>query len=139
MAAIEREVFTDPWSRRSFEEILDLRHVRGLVIEDDAGTLAGYAVYSAVAGEGEILNLAVATGARRRGAGQALLSAALDRLAAEGAATVFLEVRRSNQAAIKMYEAAGFAALGVRPDYYRRPTEDALTMALDTALRSAEI
>jgi len=136
VAALERAVFTDPWSRRSFEEILALGHVRGLVL-DAAGSLAGYAICSAVAGEGEVLNLAVAPAARRRGVGRALLDAALGWLAAEGVLTTFLEVRRSNEAAIELYRAAGFATLGVRPNYYRRPTEDAVTMALDMALKDA--
>jgi ribosomal-protein-alanine N-acetyltransferase len=43
---------------------------------------------------------------------------------------VYLEVRRSNVAAIAMYHRAGFAAVSVRKDYYRMPAEDAVVMAL---------
>jgi ribosomal-protein-alanine N-acetyltransferase len=131
VAAIEREVFTDPWSSRSFGDLLGLDHMRGFVAEQGGGAIVGYAVCSQAADEGEILNFATAPIARRKGVGRALLAVVLEWLGERGAAKVFLEVRRSNEAAIAMYAAAGFAPLGVRPNYYRRPTEDALTMVLD--------
>jgi ribosomal-protein-alanine N-acetyltransferase len=130
VAAIEREVFTDPWSSRAFGDLLGLDHVRGFVVEQGSA-IVGYAVCSQAADEGEILNFATAPIARRKGVGRALLAAVLQWLGEHGAAKVFLDVRRSNEAAIALYAAAGFAPLGVRPNYYRRPAEDALTMVLD--------
>jgi ribosomal-protein-alanine N-acetyltransferase len=130
VAAIEREVFTDPWSSRAFGDLLGLAHMRGFVAEQGSA-IVGYAVCSQAADEGEILNFATAPIARRKGVGRSLLAVVLQWLGERGAAKVFLEVRRSNEAAIAMYAAAGFAPLGVRPNYYRRPTEDALTMVLD--------
>ncbi len=137
MAALERSVFGDPWSRRTFEELLDLDHIRGFVVGDEAGELAGYAFCSCVADEGEILNVAVAPWLRRHGNGRKLLEACLAWLAERGAATAYLEVRRSNEAAIRMYERRGFRTVGVRRGYYRKPTEDAVTMAVALAPRSA--
>jgi ribosomal-protein-alanine N-acetyltransferase len=58
-------------------------------------------------------------------------------LAAQGVATIWLEVRPSNQAAQRMYRAAGFVASGMRRGYYRRPTEDALVLSLRVASRGA--
>jgi ribosomal-protein-alanine N-acetyltransferase len=133
VTALERAVFGDPWPRRAFEEILELEHVRGFVVEDGHGDLAGYAFCSAAADEGEILNLAVAPAQRRRGMGRALLDACLAWMGGRGAATVYLEVRPSNGAAIAMYGEAGFERRGVRREYYRKPTEDAVTMALALA------
>jgi ribosomal-protein-alanine N-acetyltransferase len=138
VAALERAIFGDPWSERSFLEILELDHVRGFVLDDNAGALLGYAFCSSVADEGEILNMAVAPEHRRRGLGKCLLAACLAWLAEHGAAKVYLEVRRSNGAAIAMYAEAGFGTLGVRPNYYRKPTEDAVTMALDLASRAPQ-
>ncbi len=132
VAAIERAAFTDPWSRRSFEELLAEPHVRCLAV-DDEGTLAGYAICSLVAGEGEILNLAVDPGSRRRGLGRRLLQATLDLMRRAGTAVVFLEVRQSNRAAIELYRGAGFLPISVRRSYYRNPVEHALTMALELA------
>jgi [ribosomal protein S18]-alanine N-acetyltransferase len=131
VAALERATFGDPWSRRSFEELLELEHIGGFVLEDRQGGLAGYAVCSAAGDEGEILNVAVAQAHRRRGIGRLLLEACLDWLEERGASRVYLEVRRSNAAAIAMYGARGFETTGVRSGYYRKPTEDAVTMALD--------
>ena len=131
VAALERAIFGDPWSRRSFEELLDLEHIGGFVIGDRPGQLAGYAFCSSVGDEGEILNLAVAPTHRRQGVGRLLLEACLDWLAVRGAARVYLEVRRSNEAAIAMYGARGFETTGLRRAYYRKPTEDAVTMAID--------
>ncbi len=130
VAALEREIFGDPWSRRSFEEMLDLPHIGGFVVEDRAGSLAGYALCSSAGDEGEILNIAVASAHRRKGCGLLLLEACLDWLAERGADSVYLEVRESNAAAIAMYAERGFRTTGVRPKYYRKPTEDAVTMAL---------
>lgn len=134
---LERAVFGDPWSQRSFHELLDFDHIRGFVVGDGEGGLAGYAFCSCVAEDGEILNVAVAPALRRRGIGRVLIDACLAWLAERGAAKVFLEVRRSNEAAISMYGGYGFETVGLRRGYYRRPTEDAVTMALDLAPGSA--
>jgi len=128
VAAIEREAFTDPWPRRSFVELLAEPHVRAVVHRD--GRLAGYALFSLVAGEGEILNLAVDPSARRRGFGRRLLDAVLEAMRAAGTTAVFLEVRQSNHAAIELYAGAGFHPVSIRRAYYRNPTEHAVTMAL---------
>jgi ribosomal-protein-alanine N-acetyltransferase len=138
VAALERTVFGDPWSKRSFEEILEFDHIRGFIIDEKGGALLGYAFCSIVADEGEILNMAVAPEHRRRGLGKRLLAACVTWLAEQGAAKVYLEVRRSNEAAIAMYVREGFERLGMRPNYYRKPTEDALTMTLDLASRAPQ-
>jgi ribosomal-protein-alanine acetyltransferase len=75
-------------------------------------------------GEREILNLAVAPEARRTGVGRALLKHVLD--GAPG--SWFLEVRESNQAAIRLYESTGFRASGKRPGYYSGSSELAIVM-----------
>jgi ribosomal-protein-alanine N-acetyltransferase len=128
---IERATFPDPWSRRSFAETLERERVRGLAIDDDSGRLIGYAVSVRAADEGKVLNLAVDEAARGSGAGRSLLESLLEDLKRSGVRQVFLEVRRSNDAAIRLYRAVGFCPLGVRQAYYGTPREDALTMALD--------
>lgn len=76
-----------------------------------------------VPGEHEILNLAVAPQARRRGLARALLAYVL---AAPG--DWFLEVRESNSAAIGLYESTGFRRFGTRPGYYGASSESAIVM-----------
>jgi ribosomal-protein-alanine N-acetyltransferase len=137
VAALEAAVFGDPWPEVAFRDLLALDHVHGVVAEDVEGHLVGYAVCSSAADEGEILNLAVAEEARGLGNGTALLEASLAWLAGRGIAKVYLEVRRSNTAAIAMYQRAGFATVSVRKDYYRTPAEDAVVMTFDLGAGSA--
>ena len=80
------------------------------------------------ADEAEILNLCVAPAARRSGSGRALVRAILRRVAALGARAAYLEVRQSNHAARRLYESEGFAPVGRRRAYYRRPVEDAIVL-----------
>ena len=127
VAAIERTAFADPWSLANFRAHVDDLF---LVAESD-GEVAGYLVAWAVGPEAEILNVAVAPGARRRGTGRALLAESLARLGAAGVWSVYLEVRRSNSAARALYASAGFHELAVRRDYYRAPREDALVLRRD--------
>jgi ribosomal-protein-alanine N-acetyltransferase len=92
------------------------------------GVAVGYLVARAAADEGEILNVSVAPPHRRRGLARALTRHALERLAARGVAAVYLEVRESNVAARRLYESLGFAIVGRRAKYYRRPEESALVL-----------
>jgi len=134
---IERAVFPDPWSRQAFSEALRSDHMRSLTAVDQADRVVGYAMGSVVTDEGEILNLAVIPDARGLGTGRALLDELLEALRVAGARAAFLEVRRSNDAAIALYRAVGFEPLGVRRSYYDRPKEDALTMRLELGSQSA--
>ena len=93
--------------------------------------LAGYAFARVIAGEAEILNIAVLPSFRRRGIGGRLLDAAVMAVKTGGAAEVFLEVRESNAAARALYVARGFRPVGLRTDYYRKPRENAVILRLD--------
>ena len=89
------------------------------------GRVAGFLVSRQVApGEHEILNLAVDPAERRKGIAAGLLRDVLAGI--QGAC--FLEVRESNQAAIQLYESAGFAFAGRRSGYYQQPAEEAIVM-----------
>jgi ribosomal-protein-alanine N-acetyltransferase len=133
VTAIERVVFSDPWSQRDFGECV-ASGVAFLVAEAQ-GTAAGYVVAHAAADEGEILNLGVAEAHRRRGVGRALVTAVLALLGAHGVRVVYLEVRDSNTGARRLYESLGFSEVARRARYYRRPVEDAVV--LRTAIGAA--
>jgi ribosomal-protein-alanine N-acetyltransferase len=124
---IERGSFSDPWSPGSFSSLIRNRDVYFRVAVAD-GAVAGYVVAWFAAGQGEIANIAVAPWVRGRGVGARLLDAALAEAAARGADEVFLEVRDSNATARSLYASRGFAAVGRRRNYYRRPVEDALVL-----------
>jgi ribosomal-protein-alanine N-acetyltransferase len=138
VVAIERAAFSDPWSRKAFLELLAQPHVRTLAADGPDGRIAGYALASVVADQGEILNLAVEPGARRRGLAHMLLDAMLDLFRREGVVAVYLEVRASNTAALHLYRAAGFRPVSTRRAYYRNPSENALTMTLQLTREDAE-
>jgi [ribosomal protein S18]-alanine N-acetyltransferase len=79
---------------------------------------AGMILARVAAGEAEVLTLAVAEPARRRGVASALLGAAMAEAMARGAATMFLEVSTRNEAARTLYARAGFTEVGRRARYY---------------------
>ena len=128
---LETEAFSDAWTRSSFEQLLsDTRSLFAVACGDD-GLVHGYVVAWYVADEGEIANLAVASASRRRGIGGMLLDTALDTARTRNAASVYLEVRDSNETARSLYASRGFEQVMRRRRYYRAPTEDALVLKLD--------
>lgn len=130
--AIEHASFGDPWNRRAFVDLLDDPRVAFLVA-DVAGLVRGYVVAWFVLDEGEIGNLAVASGARKQGIGARLLEGAIAAVRKSDVDTLYLEVRDSNAAARALYASRGFVEVGRRREYYRRPKEDALVLRLDLA------
>ncbi|MEX2303761.1 MAG: ribosomal protein S18-alanine N-acetyltransferase [Bryobacterales bacterium] len=100
------------------------------IVAEWNGDAAGMIVFRGpVAGESEILNLAVAPENRRQGIGRALV-----RVAGERSAEVYLEVRRSNLGGQAFYRRCGFEGTGCRKDYYRDPQEDAIVMKWGSAV-----
>jgi ribosomal-protein-alanine N-acetyltransferase len=129
IALLERRSFSDPWSARSFAELIANPRVLFLCARTHAGGPAvGYVVAWFVADEGEIANLAVSPDERGQGVGAALLDAALSEASRRGALTVYLEVRDSNEIARALYGSRGFEEIGRRRRYYRRPVEDAVIL-----------
>jgi ribosomal-protein-alanine N-acetyltransferase len=110
-----------------------LRQPGAFALIDAAG---GMLLARAAGGEAEILTLAVAPAARRRGIARALLAAAMRRAAASGAAALFLEVAASNGAARALYETTGFVRVGRRARYYPNGG-DALVLRADLMGRGA--
>jgi [ribosomal protein S18]-alanine N-acetyltransferase len=129
LVPLERRCFGDPWSAEAFEDLLASPFGRGFIAER-LGEVDGYLVARAVAGEGEILNLAVAPEVRGQGLGSRLLDAALTSLIEAGAREVFLEVREGNLTAQALYTHRGFRPIGRRTRYYRNPVEDAIVLRL---------
>lgn len=93
------------------------------------GLLAGYIVAWYVADEMEIIYIYVRPKLRRRGVARALLQAALEHARQSGVRRAFLEVKKSNFAAISLYETFGFTIIGTRRAYYADNQEDARVMA----------
>ncbi|MBL9049885.1 MAG: GNAT family N-acetyltransferase [Tabrizicola sp.] len=116
LAALHARCFRTPppWSSGDFAGFLT-DPLAFLLVEGDAGFLLG----RTVAGEAELLTLAVSPEARRLGLGRKLVSRFLYQAQLRGAERAFLEVSAENLAAIALYESAGFARVGRRPGYYQ--------------------
>ncbi|MBI2834796.1 MAG: ribosomal protein S18-alanine N-acetyltransferase [Acidobacteria bacterium] len=126
---LEATSFTNPWTRAMYEweiQHSDVAHIFVLRLQD--ARLAAFCSVWLVFDELHINNLAVHPDHRRRGLGCALLQAVLDEGVRRGARRATLEVRRSNQIALRLYSAVGFSVAGIRPRYYRNPEEDALIL-----------
>ena len=142
--AIEQRSFSDPWSESSFRDLLNHPRIyfacaRERLPEEGSGEkVVGYVVAWFAAGEGEIANLAVGPASRGRGIGAVLLDAALAEGRRLGATEMFLEVRSTNVRARQLYESRGFAEVGRRRNYYRRPTEDAVILRREGIAEIAE-
>ena len=109
--------FGEAWTRGQCMGVLAMPGVRLLLAFADDRP-AGFAMVRQVLDEVELLLIAVAPLARRRGVGQALLRGVIVEAEATGAARLHLEVRAGNDAA-RLYTAAGFAKVGERRGYYR--------------------
>jgi ribosomal-protein-alanine N-acetyltransferase len=128
--AIETASFPSPWSRKLFEEEIGRAFSDAVVVvEDPGGEVAGYAICWTVGEESHLLNIAVRPDARGRGIGRSLLMECLRRGARAGASRIFLEVRPSNQQAIRMYRREGFHFVGIREGYYTDTGEDAIVFS----------
>jgi len=125
--AIDRQSFPLPWPPGSYRVELDSKpHARCWVAEA-GGRVVAVLVGWLVVDEYQIATLAVHPDDRRRGAGKALLGAAIEAAAAEGAVRFTLEVRAGNSAALALYHAFGFRIVGVSPRRYA-DGEDAVLM-----------
>ena len=116
VVALEHAAHTHPWSRRHFEDILQVPYVAQTLWAGDI--LLGYFVAMPGVDEVHLLNIAVAPAHQGCGWAQTLLDALV--LWARGlqASMVWLEVRRSNARAIAVYQRQGFESVGVRKNYY---------------------
>jgi ribosomal-protein-alanine N-acetyltransferase len=130
--AIERVSYPTPWSRSMFAGELAKPSSLSLgAFDPESGELVGYLVISRYVDAWHVMNVAVTPEHRRRGIARALLDRLFEVTASDERRGYTLEVRVSNEGAIKLYEAMGFVARGVRRGYYTDNREDALIMWKD--------
>lgn len=134
--AIERASFAYPWSSRFFHQEFEVECARSILAEMN-GKIVGYVLFWLLPESVDIHNLAVSREYRRRGLGRVLLHKVIGEALRQSRSRVTLEVRKSNLAAQKLYESAGFIATGIRKGYYSDDGEDAFTMTLELAIANA--
>ncbi len=148
VSALEREIFSDPWTEQGFYDSLDVAGTIFLVAQrggedsggedpgiDDCGgkgceRIVGYCGLYTSDTEAMIANVGVCETDRRKGVARAMLKRLIGMAERQGVRQIFLEVRASNEAAISLYSEFGFVPYGIRRDFYRLPREDALCMTL---------
>lgn len=126
---VEAASFFRPTSREWYVKELQRPDVCYIYVVRTADVrVAGFCAFWRIADQIHINNLAIRPELRGHGLGRALLDRVLQEAAAMAAPSATLEVRRSNAAALRLYERAGFRVTGVRPNYYTHPVEDALVL-----------
>lgn len=133
--AIEQEIFSVPWSEKSFIDACETKENVYIVCKDN-GKVLGYCGMWTVLGEGNITNMAVAKEYRRQGIAKLLISE-MERISIKenGVDVFFLEVRQSNENAKKLYEKMGYKPIGTRKRFYEKPVEDAIVMSKMTVTK----
>jgi [ribosomal protein S18]-alanine N-acetyltransferase len=138
VAALEAESFTNPWTREMLERELTQSDVaRVYVLRLPSTRVAAFCACWIVADELHINTIAVNPALRRQGLAKALLGHILTTTMSEGIRRATLEVRRSNEPALRLYECLGFSVMAVRSRYYTQPEEDALILWRDVAAAEA--
>jgi len=144
LEAIAKDCFgSSAWSQKQYLQRIESE--RSLVVGLFEPELCGYAVYSQVLDEAELLQIAVAPLQQQHGYAQQLLSYAHRYLQKAGVTQIMLEVRASNQAAINLYYKCGFAPDGVRKNYYPLGQEGAredaqlMTLTLDNCVTPCKL
>ncbi|RHA42676.1 ribosomal protein S18-alanine N-acetyltransferase [Cellulomonas rhizosphaerae] len=131
LEVLERELFgAGAWSAAMLAEEL-VGPGRWYVGVDVDGILAGYAGLWFDGDDAQVMTIGTATVQQGRGLGAVMLAALVARAREVGAASVLLEVRVDNEPALRLYERAGFARLGLRRGYYQPENKDAWTMRLE--------
>ena len=129
---IEREIFATPWPRNAYYR--ELHHNRSayyLVLRRD-DEIVGYAGLWKMSDEAHITTVGVRANQQGKGYGHALMAALIQRAYHLGSRWLTLEVRPSNDVAVRLYEKFGFKVIGRRRGYYTDNNEDAIVMWSDS-------
>ncbi len=127
VAKIERENFSVPWDENGFLSFM-IREGTVFLTAFLDDRLVGYCGLISAADEADITNVSVSLDARHQGIGSRLVEELVKEAGDMGIKKIFLEVRESNVSAIALYQKHDFKQVGLRKDYYEKPTENALLM-----------
>ena len=127
VAAIERMIFSQPWSEKGFLDSLESPDTLYFVVKVQ-GVIVGYCGLLQSFEEADITNVAVHPEWRGRGIAYQMLQTLMEQGKTRGIERYTLEVRVSNASAIHVYEKLGFTSVGIRKNFYDMPREDAVIM-----------
>ena len=134
IAQLELLCFSSPWSRQAFEHDIGNNSLSRYYIVELDGIIIAYGGIWLIHPEGHITNIAVHPAHRRKGVGKELLRHIIETTEGEGITCHTLEVRISNEGALKLYRKAGFIECGQRKNYYEDTNEAAVIMWRDSSM-----
>ena len=117
------------WNLAAYKALLTNPAAGSVLVAEREDVVAGFVCLRVMGPEAELLNLAVLPSLRRKGVGSQLVERALQAAWEKGAARIFLEVRESNLAALRLYQRHGFERAGYRRGYYADPPGDAVVLS----------
>lgn len=126
---IEKKAYAIPWSERIMTSMVSGNEYKIKITYYDK--VVAYVFIMIVLDEATVLNITVDPDYQGQGLGRKLLQYVKNHLASQKIATIFLEVRQSNAAALSLYESEGFHEIDLRKNYYptKNSREDAIIMA----------
>jgi len=129
--AIECENYFDPWTLQIFSDCLRVGYQCDVLVSQNK--IIGYSILMQVLDEAHLLNIAIGKKYQGQGVGSYFLKGLINKVKNNHCKQLFLEVRMSNTAAIKMYENVGFIKVGTRKNYYtgEHGREDAILYTLN--------
>jgi len=133
LAALHAACFDSPWEAKAFSDLLAMPGAAA-TIATERGRPVGFLLTRRAADEAEVITIGTSPAARRRGIGRTMLNQQLTEFSGSGVHHVFMEVARSNAAALALYASLGFTEAGKRNGYYRKSDgsrEDAIIMRKD--------
>ena len=125
IAALEEKYFSQPWSEEGIRHYFEAGQTLFIVAKHNEEA-AGYAAVLCAADEGNLVSIAVDEKFRNMGIAREMLDILYEELKNNEVSKIFLEVRRSNEAAINLYKSEGFEETGIRKGFYEKPREDAI-------------
>lgn len=127
VSEIEKQIFTTPWSEASFKDTIARTDTIYLVACENE-EIAGYCGLRQCLEEADITNVAVKQCYRGRHIARNMLTKLIELGVSKGIEAFTLEVRESNENAIKLYLGLGFEPAGIRKNFYQKPVENAVIM-----------
>ena len=127
VSIIEEECFSMPWKPDDFRQMIENDNMTYVVLTLD-GEVIGGAGLRCILTDGEITNVAITKKHRGKGYAKPMLEKRMELGRKLGCEAFTLEVRVSNEPAIRLYKSLGFREAGIRPNFYDKPKEDALIM-----------
>lgn len=129
IASLEKDIFKDFWSFDMIKSQFEMQN-SVYIIAKSTGITAGYACFTYVCDEAELLRICVDKNFRRQGTATKIFEKAEEIFKEKSIAECFLEVRAGNESAVAFYKKNGFEILGKRKGYYTSyNNEDALVMS----------